>query len=143
MRSQALDHEGFPGVYTGLLHSLAHALIRQIVLDCGCNSASWFRGNEEGNFWKRESNPVHSDLPTLILATVPFGAKTGKVGVVTPNGSAKSKITFTSTEPNKNRGRFCSGSFWMDVEKSRLHSQSGPGGQRTGVLRQGERYVRT
>lgn len=31
----------------------------------------------------------------LIQATVPAGAKTGKVGVVTPNGSATSKQTFT------------------------------------------------
>jgi uncharacterized repeat protein (TIGR03803 family) len=33
--------------------------------------------------------------PSLIQATVPAGAKTGKVGVVTPNGSAASKETFT------------------------------------------------
>jgi uncharacterized repeat protein (TIGR03803 family) len=33
--------------------------------------------------------------PALIQATVPEGATTGKVGVVTPNGSAKSKETFT------------------------------------------------
>ncbi len=32
--------EGFPGIRLVLLHSLAHALIRQIVLDCGYNSAS-------------------------------------------------------------------------------------------------------
>jgi len=33
--------------------------------------------------------------PALIQATVPVGAATGKVGVVTPNGSAASKETFT------------------------------------------------
>ena len=33
--------------------------------------------------------------PGLIQATVPVGAATGKVHVVTPNGSAKSKETFT------------------------------------------------
>ncbi|HUD98345.1 MAG TPA: IPT/TIG domain-containing protein [Bryobacteraceae bacterium] len=33
--------------------------------------------------------------PALIRATVPAGATTGKVSVVTPNGSAKSKETFT------------------------------------------------
>jgi len=33
--------------------------------------------------------------PALIQATVPTGAKTGKVGVFTPNGSAKSRQTFT------------------------------------------------
>jgi hypothetical protein len=31
----------------------------------------------------------------MIQATVPVGAKTGKVGVFTPNGSALSKQTFT------------------------------------------------
>ncbi|HEY4841987.1 MAG TPA: choice-of-anchor tandem repeat GloVer-containing protein [Terriglobales bacterium] len=33
--------------------------------------------------------------PTLIQATVPSGAKTGKVAVKTPNGTAQSKQTFT------------------------------------------------
>jgi uncharacterized repeat protein (TIGR03803 family) len=33
--------------------------------------------------------------PSLIQATVPSGAKTGKVGVVTPNGATMSKETFT------------------------------------------------
>lgn len=33
--------------------------------------------------------------PSLIQATVPSGAQTGKVGVTTPNGSASSKETFT------------------------------------------------
>jgi uncharacterized protein (TIGR03437 family) len=33
--------------------------------------------------------------PTLIQAIVPTGARTGKVGVTTRNGSAKSKQTFT------------------------------------------------
>jgi len=33
--------------------------------------------------------------PGLIQATVPAGARTGKVGVVTPNGSVTSKETFT------------------------------------------------
>jgi hypothetical protein len=33
-------HEGFPGIRLVLLHSLAHALMRQIVLDCGYTAAS-------------------------------------------------------------------------------------------------------
>ena len=33
-------HEGFPGIRQVLLHSLAHALMRQIVLDCGYTAAS-------------------------------------------------------------------------------------------------------
>ena len=33
--------------------------------------------------------------PSLIQATVPTGANTGKVGVLTPNGSALSKQVFT------------------------------------------------
>lgn len=46
--------EGFPGIRFALLHSLAHALIRQIVLDCGYTSASLRerlycrRGNDHG-----------------------------------------------------------------------------------------------
>jgi hypothetical protein len=32
--------QGFPGIRTVLLHSLAHALMRQIVLDCGYTAAS-------------------------------------------------------------------------------------------------------
>lgn len=32
--------EGFPGIRLVLLHSLAHALMRQIVLDCGYSAAS-------------------------------------------------------------------------------------------------------
>jgi hypothetical protein len=33
--------------------------------------------------------------PTSIQATVPVGGKTGKIAVVTPNGSAPSKQKFT------------------------------------------------
>jgi Domain of unknown function (DUF1998) len=54
LRSLKPAHEGFPGIRFVFLHSLAHALIRQIVLDCGYTSASlrerlycrW--GNEHG-----------------------------------------------------------------------------------------------
>jgi len=34
------DNEGFPGIRYVLLHSLAHALMRQFVLDCGYTAAS-------------------------------------------------------------------------------------------------------
>jgi Domain of unknown function (DUF1998) len=40
LRKLTPAEEGFPGIRLVLLHSLAHALIRQIVLDCGYNSAS-------------------------------------------------------------------------------------------------------
>jgi hypothetical protein len=46
--------DGFPGIRFTLLHSLAHALIRQIILDCGYTSASLRerlycrRGNDNG-----------------------------------------------------------------------------------------------
>ena len=40
LRKLTPTHDGFPGIRLVLLHSLAHALIRQIVLDCGYNSAS-------------------------------------------------------------------------------------------------------
>ena len=40
LRRLTPTHDGFPGIRLVLLHSLAHALIRQIVLDCGYNSAS-------------------------------------------------------------------------------------------------------
>ena len=40
LRKLTPPHDGFPGIRLVLLHSLAHALIRQIVLDCGYNSAS-------------------------------------------------------------------------------------------------------
>jgi len=41
-RLRKLDpvQEGFPGIRLVLLHSLSHALMRQIVLDCGYNAAS-------------------------------------------------------------------------------------------------------
>jgi uncharacterized protein DUF1998 len=40
LRKLLPDHEGFPGMRLVLLHSLAHALMRQIVLDCGYTAAS-------------------------------------------------------------------------------------------------------
>ena len=41
-RLRKLDpvHDGFPGIRLVLLHSLSHALMRQIVLDCGYTAAS-------------------------------------------------------------------------------------------------------
>jgi len=40
LRKLAPFHENFPGIRLVLLHSLAHALMRQIVLDCGYTAAS-------------------------------------------------------------------------------------------------------
>jgi hypothetical protein len=40
LRSMHPLQEGFPGIRLVLLHSLAHALMRQIVLDCGYTAAS-------------------------------------------------------------------------------------------------------
>jgi hypothetical protein len=40
LRKLLPDHEGFPGIRLVLLHSLAHSLMRQIVLDCGYTAAS-------------------------------------------------------------------------------------------------------
>jgi hypothetical protein len=40
LRKLAPAQEGFPGIRLVLLHSLAHALMRQIVLDCGYTAAS-------------------------------------------------------------------------------------------------------
>ncbi|MFM8442175.1 MAG: DrmB family protein [Methylococcus sp.] len=40
LRKQTPHEEGFPGIRLILLHSLAHALMRQIVLDCGYTAAS-------------------------------------------------------------------------------------------------------
>jgi hypothetical protein len=40
MRRITPDHEGFPGIRYILLHSLAHALMRQIAMDCGYTAAS-------------------------------------------------------------------------------------------------------
>jgi hypothetical protein len=54
LRNLSPPQEGFPGIRFVFLHSLAHALIRQIVLDCGYTSASLRerlycrRGNDHG-----------------------------------------------------------------------------------------------
>jgi hypothetical protein len=40
LRDLEPDWDGFPGIRYVLVHSLAHALMRQIVLDCGYTSAS-------------------------------------------------------------------------------------------------------
>lgn len=40
LRNLEPDWEGFPGIRYVMVHSLAHALMRQIVLDCGYTSAS-------------------------------------------------------------------------------------------------------
>jgi uncharacterized repeat protein (TIGR03803 family) len=54
-----------------------------------------FAGTKKVTFGGVKTNNFTVVSPTLIQATVPTGAKTGKVGVVTPNGSATSKQIFT------------------------------------------------
>ena len=54
-----------------------------------------FAGTTEVTFGGVAASNVTVVTPALIQATVPPGAATGKVGVVTPNGSAKSPKKFT------------------------------------------------
>jgi uncharacterized repeat protein (TIGR03803 family) len=54
-----------------------------------------FAGVTRISFGGVASTQFHAQTPAFIQATVPTGAKTGKVEVFTPNGSATSKQTFT------------------------------------------------
>jgi uncharacterized repeat protein (TIGR03803 family) len=54
-----------------------------------------FAGAKKVTFGGVKATSFTVSSPTLIQAIVPTGAKTGKVSVVTPNGTAISKITFT------------------------------------------------
>ena len=54
-----------------------------------------FAGAKKVTFGGVKATSFNVASPTLIQAIVPTGAKTGKVSVVTPNGTAISKITFT------------------------------------------------
>jgi uncharacterized repeat protein (TIGR03803 family) len=54
-----------------------------------------FAGATKVTFGGVKATNFTVNSPTLIVATVPAGAKTGKVKVVTPNGTGTSKETFT------------------------------------------------
>jgi uncharacterized repeat protein (TIGR03803 family) len=54
-----------------------------------------FAGTTKVTFGGVEATNFTVLTPAMIQATVPTSALTGKVGVVTPNGSAKSKVSFT------------------------------------------------
>jgi uncharacterized repeat protein (TIGR03803 family) len=54
-----------------------------------------FTGAKKVTFGGVKATSFTVQDPTHILATVPSGAKTGKVGCTAPNGAAKSKQTFT------------------------------------------------
>jgi uncharacterized repeat protein (TIGR03803 family) len=54
-----------------------------------------FTGTKKVTFGGVKATSFTVVNPTLIHATVPAGAKTGKVGVVTPNGAVVSKLKFT------------------------------------------------
>jgi len=54
-----------------------------------------FAGAKKVTFGGVKATSFTVSSPTLIQAIVPTGAKTGKVSVATPNGTAISKITFT------------------------------------------------
>ncbi|MFY9844666.1 MAG: choice-of-anchor tandem repeat GloVer-containing protein [Terriglobales bacterium] len=54
-----------------------------------------FAGAKKVTFGGVKATSFTVNSPTLILATVPAGAKTGKVKVTTPNGTATSKEKFT------------------------------------------------
>jgi uncharacterized repeat protein (TIGR03803 family) len=56
-----------------------------------------FAGAKQVTFSGVKAPSFNVVSPTFIQAIVPTGAKTGKVGVTTPNGTAKSKQTFTVT----------------------------------------------
>jgi hypothetical protein len=54
-----------------------------------------FAGATEVTFDGVQATNFTVVTPALIQVTVPTGAKTGHVGVLTPNGAAHSKETFT------------------------------------------------
>jgi hypothetical protein len=54
-----------------------------------------FAGTKKVTFGGVKATDFTVVTPALIQATLPQGAKTGKVRVVTPNGSATSEVTFT------------------------------------------------
>jgi len=54
-----------------------------------------FAGTKEVTFGAVKATSFTVLTPSMIEATVPTGAKTGKVAVITPNGSVLSKETFT------------------------------------------------
>jgi PLD-like domain/Domain of unknown function (DUF1998) len=57
-------NEGFPGIRLVLLHSLSHALMRQIVLDCGYTAAS-----VRERLYSRETSELGGPMAGILLYT--------------------------------------------------------------------------
>ena len=78
MRKIEPDHEGFPGIRFILLHSLAHALMRQIAMDCGYTAASI----RERLYCKRP-NDVNGPMAGMLLYTAASDSEGTLGGLIT------------------------------------------------------------
>lgn len=78
MRRIEPDHEGFPGIRYILLHSLAHALMRQIAMDCGYTAASI----RERLYCKRP-NDANGPMAGMLLYTAAADSEGTLGGLIT------------------------------------------------------------
>ena len=78
MRRIEPDHEGFPGIRYILLHSLAHALMRQIAMDCGYTAASI----RERLYCKR-SDDANGPMAGMLLYTAASDSEGTLGGLIT------------------------------------------------------------